>query len=162
MFEKLATWVASTPLATTTLGFSQSQHAQDNKENHNSTHLSLKKNKKNNIQLAWMFHKNLSYEIILSDLSHRIIDSFARILKWKRIEKTSFVRPKGPKVRTTKTGNNFMIFIFLFKENCDAMHEFPGNGSNPADINWFRSHTRNSIIPYIKVIGCLKGGGDLF
>ena len=47
-----------------------------------------------------------------------------------------------------------MIFIFLFEENCDAMHEFPENGSNPADINWFRSHTRNSIIPYIKVTGC--------
>ena len=51
--------------------------------------------------------------------SHRIIDSFPQILKWKIIRlKPVFVSPEEPKARAYKTGINFRIFILIFVENC--------------------------------------------
>ena len=65
--------------------------------------------------------------------------------------KTSFVRLKEAKALGNKTGNNFMIFILIFMENCllyDVIHDFsvwPRTSSNPADIKRFRSHTGKNI-----------------
>ena len=71
---------------------------------------------------------------LISYLSHRIIDSFSH---------------KGPKGRANKPGINFIIFISIFVENYllyDVIQDFPAwlrTGSDPADINWFRSYTEN-------------------
>ena len=52
---------------------------------------------------------------------------------------------------TIKTSINFIIFILIIVENClsyDAIHEITAwirTGSNPADINLFRSHTRKKL-----------------
>ena len=52
-----------------------------------------------------------------------------------------------PKARANKPGIIFMIFNFIFVENClsyNVIHDFSvwlGTGSNPADVNRFRSHT---------------------
>ena len=40
---------------------------------------------------------------------------------------TSFVSPEEPKAWANKTGNDFMIFILIFEENClyyDVIHDF--------------------------------------
>ena len=56
--------------------------------------------------------------------------------------------------RTNKSGINFMIFISIFVEICmyyDAVHDFSvwmRTGSNPADIDRFRSHTGNKITTF--------------
>ena len=60
--------------------------------------------------------------------------------------KPSFVRPEGPKARANKTSINIMIFILIFVKNClysNDMNDFSvwlRRGSNPVNINWFRSH----------------------
>ena len=60
---------------------------------------------------------------------------------------TSCVSSEEPNALSDKTGINFMIFILIFLENClhyGAKHDFSvwlRTGSNPADINWFQSHT---------------------
>ena len=57
-----------------------------------------------------------------------------------------------------KTGIDFMIFILLFVDNCllyYAKHDFSiclRTGSNPADINRFRSHTGNKIKRFLKLL----------
>ncbi len=51
-------------------------------------------------------------------LSHRIIDSFPRILKIKKKINTSLVRPEEPQDQANQTGICFMIFILIFMENC--------------------------------------------
>ncbi len=60
---------------------------------------------------------------------------------------TSFVFPVGLKFLVNKTDINIMIFTLIFVDNClqfDAKNDFSvymRTVSNPADINWFRSHT---------------------
>ena len=53
-------------------------------------------------------------------LLHRIIDSFQRIVKWKKYNiKTSFVTPEGLKARADKTDINlFTIFVFILVDIC--------------------------------------------
>ena len=66
--------------------------------------------------------------------------------------KISFASPEGPKARAFKTGINFIIFIFIFVENClqyEAIYNFLvwlRTSSNPADINRFGSHIGKYII----------------
>ena len=56
---------------------------------------------------------------------------------------------------TKKTGFNSMIFIIVFLENCllnNAIHdlsEWFRTDSNPADINWFRSHTEKLLKRFV-------------
>ena len=75
------------------------------------------------ISLLWLsFWFNLLCEvknwnigkIINSYLSHRIIDSFLRILKWKIIR--PFVSYEEPKARDFKPHLKYMIFILVFVE----------------------------------------------
>ena len=54
--------------------------------------------------------------------------------------KTSFISPDGPKAN--KTGIITIIFHFIIRGNFSDMHGFSmwlRTGSNPADINRFRS-----------------------
>ena len=61
--------------------------------------------------------------------------------------KISFVTPYGPNSQFKETGITFMIFILILVENClyyDGIHVFLvwlRTGSNPANINRFRSQT---------------------
>ena len=54
-------------------------------------------------------------------------------------KENQFCQPRGNKVPDKQTGTIFMIFIFLFLENCvqcDTMHDFLvwlRTGFNPAD-----------------------------
>ena len=58
--------------------------------------------------------------------------------------------------RANKTGINFMIIILILVENClyyDTIYDFSvwlTTGSNPADINRYRSHTdkKNAYLTY--------------
>ena len=63
--------------------------------------------------------------------------------------KTSFVNPEGPKALAKKNCFNLMIFILIFVENyLGTTNDFSvwlRTGSNPADINRFRSRSGNNI-----------------
>ena len=66
--------------------------------------------------------------------------------------KASVVSSKGLKTRVNQTGINSMIFHFNIRRNClqyDAIHHFSvwlRSGSNPANINRFRSNTEKRTI----------------
>ena len=60
-------------------------------------------------------------------------------------QKSSFVRPEGPKSKIIKIGINLIIFV----ENCFFMQDFSvqlRNGFNPAVINGFRGHTGKQLV----------------
>ena len=65
-----------------------------------------------------------------------------------------FTWSEGPNSRSNETGINIMIFILLFVENWllyDMIHDFSEllrTGSNPADINWFLSHTGKELVSF--------------
>ena len=67
--------------------------------------------------------------------------------------KNSFVGPEGPKVRTSKTGINFMIHILISIENClkyDDTDDFNyGCEPVPANINRFRSQKITYFLAYL-------------
>ena len=63
--------------------------------------------------------------------------------------KTRFVSPEGPKAWSNKAGINFMI---RGKNLCNTMlYMILQYGTNPADINRFRSHTGYISRWYTKV-----------
>ena len=94
------------------------------------------------------FHLKLSFEVLFvagySYLSHRIIDSFPRIVKWDLCKFCGFWKPAG---LGQQNWYFFMNFILLYVKNClkyDALHDFSvwiSKGSNPADMNRFQSNT---------------------
>ena len=63
------------------------------------------------------------------------------------ILKPVLLKTEGPMAQTNKIGVDFMISILIFVENWllyRDIHDFSvrlRTGSNPADINRFRSHT---------------------
>ena len=66
-------------------------------------------------------------------LSHRVTNSS---FLWKvKLKITSFVRVEGPNVWVNETGLSFLIYIFLFVENC----------LYPMDINQFQSNAKKLI-----------------
>ena len=66
--------------------------------------------------------------------------------------KTSFASPDWSKARANKIGINFMISIIIFVRDClyyNSKQHFSvwlRTGSNPADINRFRSHTGKVLL----------------
>ena len=92
------------------------------------------------------FFKFYIIQFLRNTVIYFIIDSFPRILKRKIIKLIPvLLDPRGQRPRLT--GIDIMTFILLFVENClkyDTIHEFSvwlRTGFNPADINWFLSHT---------------------
>ena len=67
--------------------------------------------------------------------------------------KTAFISAKGVKVRSNKTGIDFMIFILIFVENCleNAKHNLLKTDSDPAEKNRLRSHTGKRFLVLVKV-----------
>ena len=93
---------------------------------------------------SWLWQVRNSY------LSHRIIDSFPQILKWKIIRLKLAYR-----FRRQELTKMISILLFLFwyswKIVCNTMLYmiflvWLRTGSNPAGINRFRSHTGKTLL----------------
>ena len=98
------------------------------------------------------FHKMLLLINLSTFLSHRIIDSFLRILKWEIIRLTPVL------VRANKTGRyKFYVFLYInirgklsvIRILCRIFSVWLRTGSDPADINRVWSHTENFITSLI-------------
>ena len=65
---------------------------------------------------------------------------------------------EGPKAWSNKTGINFMIHTLIFMKN--YLQIWPKTGSNPADINRFRSYTgdEETIDNHVTPAGALSCG----
>ena len=65
-----------------------------------------------------------------------------------------FVNHQEPKVQVNKAGISFRFYFNIIVENCllyDALHDFSvwlRIGSNPVDINQFRSHTAKNYTDF--------------
>ena len=92
-------------------------------------------------------------------LSHRIIDSFPLISKWK-ITRLKPIFSKGPIARANKTGFSYYDFYLNIRGKLTIVRRYTlfsvwlRTDWNPADINRFQSHTRKVLqLPSVKSTG---------